>query len=121
MQSIILIADNDSLLERIEALCKKDGLISFMSEKQLNIDLEIGRIYISLDSGIIADYDADELKDILHIFSNGIYFYLVCFSDRLVLENLMIKFLVQENLYIDDDMGNIISIADFKENLRTKN
>lgn len=117
MQSIIVITNSSKMLENIQNQCNRNNISNFINEHQLNIELESGRLYISLDNGIVDDYEEDELKIINHIFSNSRYFYLLCFSSKIALKNLMSKISFEEKVYVDDDMGNIFPLAEFKKSL----
>lgn len=116
MRSIILMTNSEKMLEIINFECRKNNIVSFLNESKMNIDMVSGRIYISFDDGIIADYEEDELNMISNLFLDNIYFYLVCYSDIMALMNLIETILFEEIVYIDDDMGNIVPVSEFKEN-----
>lgn len=115
MQSIILITNCSQILSSIISQCKGDDINSYNKENQLNIELENGRVYITLSNDIGEDFEYDEIQYIHNIFPDAIFFYLMCYTNNGVLKKLMQRLTFQEKIYIDDDKGNIFTFTEFKE------
>lgn len=115
MQSIILITDNNKILEKIEIQCRELNINSTVNSNKLNIEMKEGRLYISLSEEIVEDYDDAELEYIKKIFSKNRYFYLICYSSEKILKEILHILTFQDDIYIDDDQGYIVSLAIYKE------
>jgi len=56
MQSIILICSNDEFLKGISVQYNDADVYKLYENNRLNIEADEGRIYITLDNGIVNDY-----------------------------------------------------------------
>lgn len=115
MQSIVLITNCSQILSLINNQCKGDGINSYKEENQLSIEMENGRVYITLSNEIVEDFEYDEIQSIHHIFPDTIFFYLLCYTDIAVLKKLLQRLTLQEKIYVDDDKGNILTFTEFKK------
>lgn len=115
MQSIVLITNCSQILNLINSQCKGDDIISYTKENQLNIEMENGRVYITLSNEIVEDFEYDEMQNIHNIFPDAIFFYLMCYTSNAVLKKIIQRLTFQEKVYVDDDRGNIFTFTEFKE------
>lgn len=115
MQSIVLITNCSQILDLINSQCKGDDIISYTKENQLNIDMVNGRVYITLSNEIVKDFEYDEMQNIHKIFPDAIFFYLMCYTNNVVLKKIIQRLTFQEKVYVDDDRGNIFTFTEFKE------
>lgn len=121
MESIILITNNNKMLDKIETRCKAFNINSIFVNNKLIIEMMDGRIYISLSKELEEDFDYAELEILKKIFFGEIFYYLICYSNKKVLKEIMHIFTFQEMLYIDDDEGHIIPLSIYKEYLISGN
>lgn len=115
MQSIVLITNCSQILSLINNQCKGDEISSYKEENQLSIEMENGRVYITLSNEIVEDFEHDEIQSIRNIFPDVIFFYLLCYTDIAVLKKLLQRLTLQEKIYVDDDKGNIFTFTEFKK------
>lgn len=112
MQSVIMISDIENLLEKIELLFKTT-LSKYQENNVLNLELNNGRLYITASNNISDDFSKEEIKFLSEKCSQELYFYLVCYSDEQVLKQLLSELCFLKKIYIDDDIGHIVSINEF--------
>ena len=62
MQSIVLITNCNQILSLINSQCKGDDISSYKKGNQLNIEMENGRVYITLSNEIVEDFEYGEMQ-----------------------------------------------------------
>ena len=115
MQSIVLITNCNQILSLINSQCKGDDISSYKKGNQLNIEMENGRVYITLSNEIVEDFEYGEMQCIHKLFPDNIFFYLICYTNNAVLNKLMKQLIFKEKVYVDDDKGNIFTFNEFKQ------
>ncbi|MDQ0917053.1 hypothetical protein [Paenibacillus sp. V4I5] len=111
MDWIILIGDESLTLENVKNIEHYDSVcISEIEANRFSVDY--GKVHVFYDyvENLISDYEEEDLSRIP--YSNP-HFIMMTFNSV----DLMWKILRQDNflrnIYIDDDLGKILSIEDF--------